>query len=92
MFSFDTKYIHPIDQIDLHEQASAMIYSSLKSSYMEASKLQTYLNHIYSQLELEIMSSLAKDTIIKGLEDLVINLGLDAYHVQIAEEIIKRRN
>ena len=43
VFSFDTKKIHPIDQIDLHKNAGEMIYSSLKSSSMAGFKLQTSL-------------------------------------------------
>lgn len=59
---------------------------------MVASKLQTSLSNIHSQLKLERMSSLASDTKMKGLEDLVIYLGLDRNDVNIAEELIKRRN
>lgn len=62
IFAFDTKQIHAIDQIDLHKQAGEMIYSTLTSSAMETSKLQTSLNNIHSQLKMEKMSSLAKDT------------------------------
>ena len=36
MFSFDTKKIHPIDQIDPHKKAGEMIYSYLTSSAMVA--------------------------------------------------------
>jgi len=92
LFSFDTKKIHLIDQINLHKQAGEMIYTSLTSSSMTASKLQASLNNIHSQLSLENMSSLAKDTRIKGLEYLVLMLGLDPKDVKAVEEIIKRRN
>jgi len=42
-FAFDTKQIHAINQIDLHKQDGEMIYSTLTSFSMEASKLQTSL-------------------------------------------------
>jgi len=48
IFAFDTKQIHAIDQIDLHKQASEMIYSTLTSSTMAASKLQASLNNIHT--------------------------------------------
>lgn len=59
---------------------------------MATSKLQASLNNIHSQLKLENMSSLAKDTKIKGLEDLVIKLGLDPKDIKAADEIIKSKN
>lgn len=92
MFSYDTKQVHVIDQIDLHKQECEIIYSTLTSLAMETSKLQPSLNNIDSQLKLERMSSLAKDTKIKGKEYLVITLGVDPSDVHANEEIIKRRN
>jgi len=77
VFSFDTKQIHHIDQIDLRKQAREMIYTSLTTYAMATSKLQASLNNIHSQLKIENTSSLAKDTKIEGLEDLVLNLGLN---------------
>lgn len=38
------------------------------------------------------MPSLAKHTIIKSLEDLVIKLGYDSNDVKAAEEMIKNKN
>ena len=38
------------------------------------------------------MYSLAKDTKIKGLKDLVLKLGLNPKDVKVDEEIIRRRN
>lgn len=40
IFSVDTNKVHAIDQIDLHKQAREMIYSTLTSLAMAASKLQ----------------------------------------------------
>lgn len=45
-----------------------------------------------SQLKIERMYSLAKDTRIKTLEDLVIKLWYDHSNVKAAIEIIKRKN
>jgi len=91
IFSFDIKKIHPIGQIDLDKKVGEMIYSSLTSFSMEPSKLQASLNNIHSQL-LERISSSARDTKIKGLEDLVIKLGLDPKYIKEIEEIIKSIN
>lgn len=41
---------------------------------------------------LERISSLAKDTNIKSLEDLVIKLGYNPSDLKGAEEIVKRKN
>ena len=59
---------------------------------MEKSKLQVSLSNIHSQLKMEKISSLTKDTKIKSLEDLVIKLGYDPSNVKAAEEMIKRKN
>lgn len=40
IFSIDTKKIHEIDQIDLHQQIGEMIFSSLTTSAMNVSRLQ----------------------------------------------------
>lgn len=59
---------------------------------METSRLQASVNNIQFQLKLEKVSSLAKDTNIKYLEDIVIKLGYDPKNVKITEEIIRRKN
>lgn len=69
-----------------------MIYSTLTSTAMTASKLQMPLNNIQSQLKLEKASSLAKDNKIKSLEDLVIKIGYDPSNVKAVEEIVKKKN
>jgi len=92
IFSFDTKKIHAFNQIDLHKQADEMIYSTLTSSTMTASKMQASLNNIHTHLKMERISSLAKDTRIKALEDLVFKLGYDPSNIKVAEEMIKNKN
>jgi len=86
IFSIGTKQVHAIDQIDLHKHVSEMIYSTLTSSAMVS------LNNMHSQLKIERMSSLTKDTRIKTLEYLVIKLEYDPSDVKVAKELIKRKN
>jgi len=38
-FDFDTKDVHPVDQMDMHRKTREMIYSTLTSTAMTASKL-----------------------------------------------------
>jgi len=59
---------------------------------MIASKLQASVSNIQSHLKLENTSSLAKDTKIKSLEDLVIKLGYDPNNEKVVEEIVRRKN
>lgn len=47
---------------------------------------------MYSQLKIERMSSVAKDTRIKTLEYLIIKQGYDPRYVKADEEIIKHKN
>ena len=62
-----------------------MIYSTLTNTTMSASKLQVYLNNVQSQLKFENISSLAKDTRIKSLEDFVIKLGYNPKDIKANE-------
>lgn len=59
---------------------------------MTASRLQVSLNNIQSQLKLENISSLAKGTGIKSLEELVIKIRYDLDNVKAAKKIIKKIN
>ena len=38
-FEFDVKYVHPVDQMDMHRSKGEMIFSTLKNTSMNASKL-----------------------------------------------------
>lgn len=73
-FEVLAKDIHPIDQIELHKQTGEMVYSTLTRKAIIAHQLQNYLSNTIAQLQLEKASSQAKDTRIKSLEDLVIEL------------------
>src|ERR1700722_9305310 len=66
------KDIHPMDQIELHKQTGEMVYSTLADKTMLAHKLQNSLENTSAQLHLEKDSSLAKDNIIKSLEEIII--------------------
>jgi len=78
--------------MDLHKKMGEMLYSTLKNSTMEASRLQASGNNIQSQLKLEKISFLAKRTKIKSLDVLVIKLGYDLSNVKSTQDIIKREN
>lgn len=91
-FEFDAKDVHPIDQMDMHRQTREMIYSTLTSTAMIASKLQVSLTNIQSQLKLEKASSLAKDNKLKSLEDLVIKIGYNPSNVKATKEIVKKKD
>jgi hypothetical protein len=91
-FEFDVKDVHPVDQMDMHRNIGEMIFSTLKNTSMNTSKLPVSLNNIHSQLNLEKISSLAKDNKIKSLEGLVLNIGYDPTNVKAAEELLKKKN
>lgn len=91
IFLVDTKQIHAINQIDFHKEGE-MIYSTLANFAMVASKLETSLNNMHSHLKIERMSSMAKDTKIKTMEELVFKLGYDPSDVKEVEEVIIRKN
>ena len=92
MFSFHTKQIHPIDQIEFHKKAGEMLYSTMKNKVMILQKLQNTLANIRDQIRLEKESSHTKDNRIKSLEDLVIEVGFDPSNVQVVDELIKNKN
>lgn len=69
-----------------------MIYSTLTSKAIAAHQLQNSLTNISAQYQLEKASSQAKDTIIKSLEDLVIELGHDPKYIKATEQLIKKNN
>ena len=76
----------------MHKQTGEMISSTLTSIAMSLSKLHVSLAKFQSQLKMEKILSLAKDSRIKYLEDLVINIGYDPTNVEVVEEILKKNN
>jgi len=76
----------------MHKQTGQMISSTLTNIAMSLSKLQVTLANTQSQLKIERVSSLAKDTKIKSLEDLVLKMAYDPSNINVAEEIVKKKN
>lgn len=84
-FEVLSKDIHPIDQIESHKKTGEMTYSTLTSKAIATHQLQNSLNNRSTQLQLEKASSQTKDTRIKSLEDLVIEVGHDPKNVMVVE-------
>ena len=91
-FEFDIKDIHPIEKMEMHKQTGEIISYTLINIAMSLSKLEVSYAKIRSQLKMEKVSSLAKDNRMKSLEDLVVKIGYDLKDINIAEEIIKKKN
>jgi hypothetical protein len=91
-FEFQTKDVHPADQMDLHKQIGEMVFHTLAHASASATKFQVSLNNAQTQLKLEKISSFAKDNRIKTLEELVLKIGYDPSNVKVAEEMIKKKN
>jgi len=69
-----------------------MIYSTLTGKSITSHQLQNSLNNISTQFQLEKASSQAKDTSIKTLEDLMIELGHNPKDIKATEHLIKKNN
>ena len=78
--------------MDLHKQTGEMIFYTLAHASTAASKLQVSLNNVQTQLNMEKISSFAKDNRIKTLEELVLKIGYDPSNVKATEEMIKKKN
>jgi hypothetical protein len=91
-FKFQTKDVHPADQMDLHRKTREMVFSTLENSSTATSRLQVSLNNVHTQLKLENISSFAKDNRIKTLEELVLKIGYDPSNVKAVEEMLKKKN
>jgi hypothetical protein len=91
-FEFQDKDVHPVDQMDMHKQTGEMISHTLAHVATTAAKHQTTLSNAQTQLKLEKMSSFAKYSRIKTLEELVLKISYDPANVKAAEEMIKKKN
>jgi hypothetical protein len=91
-FEFQTKDVHPADQMDLHKKTGEMVFHTLVHASASISKLQVSLNNAQTQLKLEKILSFAKDNRIKTLEELVLKIGYDPSNVKAAKEMIKKKN
>ena len=67
--------------MEMHKKTGEMIFSTVSNTIMNLSKLQVTLANVQSQLNMEKVSTLVKDTRIKTLEDLVIKLGYDQANI-----------
>jgi len=85
------KDIHPMDQIELHKQTGEMVYATLADRAMLAHQLKESLKHTNRQLDLERLSSSAKDNRIKTLEDIIIEQGYDPKDLKGAKALIKKK-
>jgi hypothetical protein len=91
-FEFQTKDVHPADQMDLHKQIKEMVFYMLAHASASIAKLQVSLNNTQTKLKMEKISSFAKDNRIKTLEELVLKIGYDPSNVKAAEEMINKKN
>jgi hypothetical protein len=91
-FEFQTKDVHPTDQMDLHKHMEEMVFHTLVHASTSVEKLQVSLNNAQMELKMEKISSFAKDNRIKTLEELVLKIGNDPSNVRVAEEMIKKKN
>lgn len=68
-----------------------MVYSTLADKALLAHKLQNSLHNTFAQLELEKASSLAKDNIIKSLEEIIIEMGHDPKDPKGIQALIRKK-
>ena len=66
--------------------------SSTTSTTMSLSKLQVTLSNTYSELKMENISSMAKDSRINSLEYLVMQLGYNPSKIVVAEALVRKKN
>ena len=71
-FEVDTENVHEIDQIEFHRHSSEMLYSTMVTKAMSATKLQNTIINMQDQMKLDKGSLYAKYLRIRALEDLVL--------------------
>ena len=81
-----------MDQIELHKQTGEMVYATLAGKAMLAHELKESLKNTNTQLDLEKMSSLAKDNRIKTLEEIIIDLGHDPKDPKGVRALMKKKD
>lgn len=77
--------------MDMHRKFGEIFFSTMTNTAIALSKLRASLTNVQSQLKLEKISSLGKDTKVKTLEYLVIKLGCNPSDVKSVEDILKKR-
>ena len=86
-----SKDIHPMDQMELHKKTGEMVYATLADKATLAHQLNESLKNTNTQLDLERMSSLAKDNIIKTLEEIIVDLGHDPKDAKGLKALMKKK-
>jgi len=86
------KDIHPMDQIELHKQTGEMVYATLADKATLAHELKESLKNTNTQLDLEKMSSPAKDNRIKTLEEIIVDLGHDPKDHKGVKALMKKKD
>jgi len=85
------KDIHPMDQIELHKQTGEMVYATLADKAMLAHELRV-IENTNTQLDLEKLSSSAKDNRIKTLEEIIVDLGHDPKGPKAVKALMKKKD
>ena len=85
------KDFHPMDQIELHKQTVEMLYATLVEKATLAHELKESLNNTNTQLDLERLSSTAKDNRIKTLEEIIVDLGHDPKDPKGVKTLMKKK-
>jgi len=80
-----------MDQIKLHKQTGEMVYATLADKAMLAHQLKESLTNTNTQLNLERMSSTAKDNRIKTLEEIIMDLGHDPKDPKGIKALMKKK-
>jgi len=80
-----------MDQIELHKQTGEMVYATLADKAMLVHQLKKSLSNTSDQLDLERISSLAKDNRIKTLEEIIIELGHDPKDAKGIKALIRKK-
>ena len=86
------KDINPMDQIELHKKTWEMVYATLVDKAKMAHELKESLRNTNTQLDLERMSSTAKDNKIKKLEDIIVDLGHDPKDPKGVRALMKKKD
>jgi len=81
-----------MDQIELHKKTGEMVYATLVDKAMLAHELKESLININTQLDLEKISSLAKDNRIKTLEEIILDLGHDPKDHKGVKALMKKKD
>lgn len=80
-----------MDQIELHKQTGEMVYATLADKAILAHQLKESLKNTNNQLDLERMSSSAKDNRIKTLEEIIVDLGHDPKNLKGIKALMKKK-